>query len=165
MLRALGLGAVLFGFWLLLSGHYTPLLLSLGVASCVLVVYIAMRMEVVDHESFPMHLGARVVLYFPWLLKEIFKSNVRVARIVLDPSLPIDPALGRLRLRQKTALGKVIFANSVTLTPGTISTGVDGDEIEIHALTRSDLDGTQEGEMSRRVSRVEGGRVSRVEGD
>lgn len=157
MLRALGLGAVLFGFWLLLSGHYTPLLLGLGVASCVLVVYIAMRMEVVDHESFPMHMGARVVLYLPWLLMEIAKSNVRVARIVLDPALPIDPGIGRLRLRQRTALGKVIFANSVTLTPGTITTGVQGDEIEIHALTRADLDGGEEGEMSRRVSWVEAG--------
>ena len=156
MLRALGLGALLFGFWLLLSGHYTPLLLGLGVASCALVVYIAHRMVVVDHESLPIHLLGRGIVYFPWLLKEIARSNLAVARIVLDPSLPIDPGIGRLRLRHRTPLGQMIFANSVTLTPGTISVEVGDGEIEIHALTRSDLDGAEEGEMARRVAWVEG---------
>lgn len=158
MLRALGLGAILFAFWLLLSGHYdSPLLLGLGVASCTLVVYVAHRMDVVDHESLPLHIGVRFLLYFPWLLLEIVKSNLTVARIILDPALPIDPALGRLRLPHRTPLGRVIFANSVTLTPGTITTDVMDGEIEIHALTRSDLDGAEEGEMARRVVWVEGG--------
>ncbi|HET9949779.1 MAG TPA: Na+/H+ antiporter subunit E [Longimicrobiales bacterium] len=157
MLRAFGMGAILFGFWLLLSGHYdSPLLLGLGVGSCALVVWIAHRMEVVDHEGLPLHLGGRVVRYFPWLLKEIAKSNLAVARIVLDPKLPIDPGIARLRTPLRTPLGKVIFANSVTLTPGTITTGVEGDQVEIHALVRSDLEGAEDGEMMRRVLRVEG---------
>lgn len=156
MLRAFGLGAILFGFWLLLSGHYTPMLIGLGVGSCVLVVYIAMRMDVVDHEGQPLHLGGRFWWYMPWLMKEIFTANVAVARIILHPRLPISPVMTRFRLHQRTDLGKVIYANSVTLTPGTITTGVEGGEIEIHALTVADVDGREEDEMARRVVWVEG---------
>ena len=155
MLRAFGLGGTLFGFWLLLSGHYTPLLISLGVASCALVVYIALRMEVVDREGFPLHVVGRFWAYVPWLMKETFVANVTVARIILDPKLPISPLMTRFHLDQSTDLGKFIYANSVTLTPGTITTGVEGDEIEIHALTLADVDGREEDEMALRVTKVE----------
>lgn len=155
MLRSLGLGAILYGFWLLLSGHYTPLLLGLGAASCILVVYIARRMDVVDEEGLPLHVGPRFLVYVPWLLKEVFLSNVAVARIVLDPRLPIQPKLQRYPLPHETDLGRVIFGNSVTLTPGTVTTGIDGGTIEIHVLSGEDPD-TTNGGMSRRVSWVEG---------
>lgn len=157
MLRALGLGVILFTFWVLLSGHYTPLLLSLGVLSSALVVFLAMRMDVVDHEGLPLHLGGRFWVYLPWLLKEIFRANVNVARIILTPSLPIDPLLVKYRSSQETDLGRTLYANSITLTPGTITTGVEGQILEIHSLTWVDVDGREEDEMDRRVTWVEQG--------
>jgi multicomponent Na+:H+ antiporter subunit E len=154
--RVVGLGAALFALWLMLSGHYTPLLLRFGVGSCALVVFIAHRMDVVDHEGVPLSVTGRFIAYFPWLLKEIWVANIAVARVILTPSLPISPISVIFKASQKTDLGRVIYANSITLTPGTISTGVNGNEIEIHALTRKDVDGREEDEMDRRVSWVEG---------
>lgn len=156
MLRSVGLGAVLYGFWLLLSGHYTPLLLTLGAISCILVVYVAHRMDVVDEEGLPFHIGLRFMLYLPWLIWAAFRSNVAMARIVLDPRLPIDPKLGRYHLPFRTELGRVIFANSVTLTPGTVTTAVGEDYIEVHVLSGTGFGTDPDDAMIRRVTRVEG---------
>ncbi len=158
MLRAIGLGAVLFGFWLALSGHYTPLLLSFGVGSCILVVYISMRMEVVDDEGVPFHVTGRFFGYLPWLMKEIFVANIEVAKVILDPKLPISPRIVVFHGSQETDLGRAIYANSITLTPGTITTGVAGQEFEIHALSAADLETDEEQQMDVRCTRVERGR-------
>ena len=158
MLRALGLGAILFIFWLLLSGHYTDtLLIGLGLGSCGLVVGLAMRMDLVDHEGVPLQLGGRFWVYFPWLMKEIFIANVNVARVILNPKLPISPVVTHFRASQESDLGKTIYANSITLTPGTITTSIQGQDLEIHALTLKDIDGREEDQMDHRVSWVESG--------
>lgn len=158
MLRAFGLGLALFGFWLVLSGHYTPLLLSFGVASCVLVVYLTMRMYALDEEGVPYQVMGRMLGYLPWLMKEIFVANVEVARVILDPDLPIDPRMVAFHGSQETDLGRVIYANSITLTPGTITTGVEGHDFQIHALRAADLETDEERQMDVRCSRVERGR-------
>jgi len=157
LLRAFGLGATLFGFWLLLSGHYTPMLLSFGVGSCVLVVYLSLRMDVVDEEGVPLHASGRLAFYLPWLMKEIFVANLKVARIILAPKLVISPRIVVFHGSQQTDLGLVIYANSITLTPGTITIGVDGQDFEIHALTAADLETGEEDEMDRRCTWVEQG--------
>lgn len=158
MLRAFGLGAILFAFWLALSGHYTPLLLTFGVASCALVVFLARRMDIVDSEGAPFHIVGRLSAYLVWLLKEIFVANLHVAGIILRPSLPISPVMVTFRSSQETDLGRVIYANSITLTPGTITTRVRGRDLEIHSLTWVDVDGGEDDEMDRRVTWVEQGR-------
>jgi len=157
LLRPFGLGVVLYLFWLVLSGHFEPLLMGFGVASSVLVVFLAMRMETTDQEGLPFHVGGRFFVYFPWLMKEIFVANVHVAKIILDPKLPISPILVHYRASQTTDLGRAIYANSITLTPGTITTGVKGDELEIHSLTWLDVDGREEDEMDSRCRWVEQG--------
>ena len=157
MLRAIGLGLVLFTFWLALSGHYTGLLLSLGVLSCTLVVYLSKRMDVVDSEGAPFHIMGRVLIYFPWLMKEIVIANLVVAKVILDPKLPISPRMVVFYGSQETDLGRVLYANSITLTPGTITTGVEGQEFQIHALTAADLETDEEDQMDRRCSWVEDG--------
>ena len=157
MLRAFGLGTILVVFWLLLSGHYTLMLISFGVGSSALVVYLALRMDVVDHEGVPLQLGGRFWLYLPWLMKEIFVANVAVAKVILHPKLPISPITVIFHGSQKTDIGRFIYANSITLTPGTITTGVEGQDVEIHALTYADVDGREEDEMDRRVTWVEQG--------
>ncbi len=142
--------------WLLLSGHYDGLLLSLGAASCALVIYIAHRMEVIDHESHPLHLSWRLPLYWLWLLVEIVKANIDVTRRILSREMPIDPRLFDLKSSQRTDLGRVIYANSITLTPGTISTDLEGGRIQVHALTAEGAAALQDGDMDRRVARLEG---------
>ena len=147
---------VLFGFWLLLSGFYTPFLIGAGFACAVAVAVFARRMDVIDHEGHPVHLAPRALLgYWPWLLKEIVKSAWEVSKIILHPRLPVSPTLVRVKSTQKTDLGRTVFANSITLTPGTISVEVDADEFLVHALTRSGADSLAEGDMDRRVTAFE----------
>ena len=155
MKYTVSLSLVLYGTWLLWSGHYTPLLLSFGVLSCVVVVAIARRMRIVDQEGAPVELPLRVLSYLPWLLWEIVKSNVDVARRILTPGLPISPRLIKIKAGQRSDIGRVIYANSITLTPGTVTVGVEGDELTVHALTEEAASSLQTGEMDRRVTRVE----------
>ncbi len=157
MLRAFGLGATLFAFWLALSGHYTPMLLGFGVGSCVLVVYLSHRMDLIDEEGVPLQSALRMMMYLPWLLKEVLVANIEVARVILSPTLKISPRMVLFHGSQKTDLGRAIYANSITLTPGTITTGVNGNEFEIHALRAADLETDEEQAMDMRCSRVEGG--------
>jgi multicomponent Na+:H+ antiporter subunit E len=156
LIHAASLFAVLFIVWLLLSGHYTFLIISLGVLSCILVVVIVDRMEVIDREGHPIHLTWRGLSYWPWLLVEIIKANFDVIRCVLSPSLPITPTMVRLKASQTSDLGQVIYANSITLTPGTISIDIANGVILVHALTSAGADALEEGEMDRRVSRMTG---------
>ena len=158
MLRAIGLGVVLLGFWLALSGHYTPMLISFGVGSSIFVVWVAHRMDVVDHEGVPLHLTWRFLVYFPWLMKEVFVANLQVAKLILDPKMPISPRMVVFHGSQVTDLGRVIYANSITLTPGTITTGVEGKEYQIHALSAADLETGEELEMNVRCTWVEQGK-------
>ncbi len=153
----MALGAVLVAVWLVWSGHYDPLLLSLGAASCALVLVIALRMGIVDHEGAPVELPLRLVRYLPWLIWEIAKANVDVAFRILHPRLPISPRVFRVRAGQRRDVGRVIYANSITLTPGTVSIDTQGDTITVHALTADAAEGVLNGRMDRNVCRLERG--------
>ncbi len=155
-MRALSLVVLLFAFWLLLSGYFVPFLLTMGVASAVVVALLGRRMDLIDHEGHPIRFSWRLIFYWPWLFKEIAKSAWDVARIILSPRLPISPVLVRAKTSQKTTVGLVTYANSITLTPGTISVEVKKGEILVHALTRQAAAGLLEGEMDRRVTQFEG---------
>ena len=113
-------------------------------------------MGIVDRESVPVHLVWRGALYLPWLVWEVFKSNVRVARIILAPRVRVDPSIVHFRASQKTDLGRFIYANSITLTPGTVTTGIVGDDFEVHAIVQEEIDGSEENDMNRRVAVLEG---------
>ena len=157
LIHRLTLVGILFGLWLLLSGIFAPLLLVLGLIACVFVVRIALRMDVVDREGYPTHLNPLQVLkYLVWLAGEIIKSNLDVSRRILDPKLPISPTVARVHSSQASQLGQVIYANSITLTPGTVSINLWEGEIRVHALTREAAERLREGEMDRRVTIVEG---------
>ena len=156
MKYTVSLSLVLFALWLLWSGHFDILLLSLGVISCAAVVVIAVRMKVVDREGVPVELALRLLLYLPWLLWQIVKANVDVARRILHPGLPISPVLIRVKAGQKHDIARVVYANSITLTPGTVSVDTQGDEITVHALSQEAAEALGTGEMDRRVTRMEG---------
>lgn len=156
MAHAISLALVSYGLWLLLSGHYNALLLSLGVVSILIVVMIALRMDVIDREGHPIHLTIKILPYWSWLGWQIIRSNLDVARRILSPTMPISPTVLRVKASQRSALGKVIYANSITLTPGTVSINIETNEIEVHALTREAAAGLRAGEMNRRVAELEG---------
>lgn len=158
-MRTSSLVVILFAFWLLLSGYYfVPFLLAMGVLSALAVAMLGRRMDLIDHEGHPVQLSWRLIFYWPWLFKEIALSAWSVSRVILHPRLPISPTLVRAKPSQKTAVGVVTYANSITLTPGTISVEVTRSDILVHALTREAADGLLEGEMDRRVTRFEGPR-------
>jgi len=156
VVHAISLGLTLFVTWLLLSGYFVPLLITFGILSVILVVFIAHRMDVVDRESHPVHLTFVLPGYWLWLLKEIVLSSIDVTRRVLAPKLRISPTLVRVKATQQSDLGKVIYANSITLTPGTVTLDMDGDVLLVHALSREGAASLEEGEMDRRVTRLEG---------
>ncbi|MGI9482338.1 MAG: Na+/H+ antiporter subunit E [Hyphomicrobiales bacterium] len=155
-MRTIGLIIVLFIFWLLLSGHYTVFLISIGLISSVAIALFMRSMRVVDEEAQSFHLLGRALIYWPWLLLEICKASVGVVRLILNPALPISPTMRTVKASQKSALGVTIFANSITLTPGTISIERDGDSILVHAITREGWEELAEGEMDRRATAFEG---------
>lgn len=147
----------LYLFWVLLSGFFTPFLLAAGVGCAVAVLWISHRMAVIDHEGFPIHLGPRAITFFwPWLVKEIVKSAWNVSRIILHPKLPISPTLVRFKPSQQTEVGLVIHAQSITLTPGTITIEATSREFLVHGLTRDGALATVDSDMDRRVSACEG---------
>lgn len=155
MSHAVSLAAVLFGLWLLLSGHYTPLLLGIGAAAAALSVVVAMRMDVVDHEGHPVEMWPRIVAYWAWLLAEIVRANVDVSRRVLTPSLPIEPVLFEVQATQQSDLAQVVYANSITLTPGTVTVAAENGVFAVHALSRNAADDIRGGAMDRRVTALE----------
>ncbi len=155
-MRRLSLAAALFLFWLLLSGHYPPFLITAGLGSALAIVWFAdRRMSVVDGEGHPHHLAPAALSYWPWLAWEIAKAAWDVMKIIVHPGLPISPQLVRVPASQETEVGRVIYANSITLTPGTISLALDDGGILVHALTRDGAAGLAGGEMDRRVTRFE----------
>jgi len=156
LLHALSLGLVLFVLWVLLSGFFVPLLLSLGAASVVLVVLIAHRMDVIDHEGHPVNLTWRALFYGPWLIKEILVANLDVARTILKRDMPLKAQVLDIKGSQKSELGHVIYGNSITLTPGTITILLEKGALKIHALTEMAATGLLGGDMDRRVTAMEG---------
>jgi len=147
---------VLFGLWLLFSGMFAPLLLGLGVVSCLFVTWLAQRMGLLTPEadSTPLH-PLRCLAYIPWLAWQVAKSNVDVALRILLPSRRISPRVLRVPSSQSSNLLRSLYANSITLTPGTISINVSDDVITVHALTREGAEELQGGEMDARVSALE----------
>ena len=163
-MRKIVLFAALYGLWLLLSGHYTPLLLALGAISSALVVSIAHRLRLDDEEGVPLGFVPALWRFWPWLGGEIAKANLDVIRIIIAPRLAISPVLVRFTPTQRTPVGLVTHANSITLTPGTVTVEIEDDgSFLVHALTREFGEGVArsvgaervEGDMGRRITALE----------
>ena len=154
IIKALLLFVFYFVTWLLLSGHYDPLLLTLGVLSCITCLYVTWKAKFIDEEGLPLHLLIRLPIYTLWLFKEIIKANIDTAKIIIINNP--DPQNFRVKSSQKTEAGKVTYANSITLTPGTVTTELDGDILEVHALSSDMADDVKSGAMDKKVSWLEG---------
>ena len=155
-MRYLSLAGFLFAFWLALSGHYTPMLVTVGAVCAVACVLAAIRMRAADAEGHPFELFWGMLTYFPWLTFEIAKSGWSVTKVILHPRLPISPTMTVVKASQKSSAGMATYANSITLTPGTITVGVRSNEFTVHALVRDGALDLEGGGMDRRVSQFEG---------
>ena len=147
-------GAMLYLFWLLLSGHYSPFLLGAGAVSILLVTWVLWRMDRVDGEprSIPPSLG--LVRYGTWLLGAVIKSNIEVVRLIWDPKLPIQPTWRRLDVQLRSTMLRTLYANSITLTPGTLTTDVEDDHFMVHSLTEEGMQELEDGRMERKIRRL-----------
>lgn len=156
MLRTIILFFDLLILWLLLSGIFTPLLLTLGVISCLATLALVIRMRILDSESLPVQVSAVALSgYLFWLVKEIAKANWAVTRVIVSARPKLQQKLFNVPHTQRTDVGKVIFANSITLTPGTITVEPEQGYFVTHALTEDAADMDALADMDKRVSDVE----------
>ncbi len=130
----LGLIIALSGLWLGFSGHYTTLLLSLGGVAVILCMILAYRLDILDKEASPYGRIIPIIAYWVWLIGEIIKANWVVIKACISANLNLNPALVKVRTGCESDLARTVFANSITLTPGTVSVALDGDKVLVHAL-------------------------------
>lgn len=156
MARSLITLMALFLFWLLLSGMFVPFLLAAGLGSAIAVVLFTRRLDIIAGEPEPTYLNwFKFVAYGPWLIKEIMVAAWDVSKRILHPRLPISPTLVEFVPSQTTDAGLVIHANSITLTPGTISVEVEPGRFLVHALSREGGASLAGSEMDRRCAALE----------
>jgi multicomponent Na+:H+ antiporter subunit E len=146
---------ILVASWLLWSGLFKPLLLGLGAFSCVLSVYLANRMGFFRHQQDLLKLIPRLPGYWLWVLKEIVVSSVDVAKLILKPSISFSPTVVVLTAEAKTDVGLVILANSITLSPGTVTLDLYEGKLLVHCLTSESAMELQKGEANRRAASLE----------
>jgi len=139
--------------WLLWSGIYEPVILVLGLLSCLLALFLAYRMGFFRHGIFSLHVSPRLPRFWAWLLVEIVKANLTVATVVLRPHRRISPTVVDIRTHAGP-IGQTLLANAITLTPGTVTLDVDEGRLRVHCLTRAAADALLAGEMNRRVASV-----------
>ena len=144
--------------WLMLSGIYKPMLIGFGVVSVALVMVIVRRMDQVDGDHVQILIKPiQFFLYLFWLLIEIAKSNWRVTKIILSQTISIRQKLFEVPYTQTSDIGQVIFANSITLTPGTLTIETESGEFLVHALSYDPTDMDALADMDRRVTEIENG--------
>ncbi len=140
--------------WLLLSGHYSTLILSLGVLSVLVVTWFVWRMDRVDGELGELPMRPRLLKYLLWLMWQVVLSNIDLVRRIWDPTLPIRPTWQRLDIKVTSPLAKMLYANSITLTPGTLTTDVREDHFMVHSLTTEGIDELRKGGMEKQIQRL-----------
>ena len=153
-MKSLILFLILLCLWLLMSGYYSDLLISLGIISCAFCVYIAKRGNLIDDEGLPIFFMPRLLNYLIWLFKEILKSNLATGKVIINGK--VEPETFTVKASQVTDVAKVTYANSITLTPGTVTTKVHKDVFEVHALNADFGNDIRTNKMDRKVTWLEG---------
>jgi multicomponent Na+:H+ antiporter subunit E len=151
----LGTALILFAFWALLSGKFDLFHLTLGAICSTIAGYMFHDLLFVNVRVGDMRLVAfRFIRYVPWLLKQIFLANVHVASLVLNPKMPIEPRIVEFKTKLETDISNVTLANSITLTPGTITVDIRDGVFYVHALSQKVADELNAGEMEDRVAHI-----------
>jgi multicomponent Na+:H+ antiporter subunit E len=152
--KSLILFFILLSLWLLMSGHYSILIITLGIISCAFCVYVAKRGNLIDDEGLPIFFIPRLSNYLIWLFKEILKSNLNTAKVIINGK--VEPETFTVKASQVTDVAKVTYANSITLTPGTVTTKMQKDVFEVHALNSDFGNDVRTNEMDKKVTWLEG---------
>ncbi len=159
-LNFLAVFTLLFAFWVFLSGFFDLFHLSLGVICCAIVSYgsydLIFTQTNLRNLKERHRAGKNFILYLPWLIYQIYLANVHVVYLVWHPGMPIDPEIIRFKTKLRSDLALVTLANSITLTPGTITLDIRDGEYYVHALSKKVADDLLTGEMQDRVGRVYG---------
>ena len=153
-MKSLILFLILLSLWLLMSGHYSILIITLGIISCAFCVYVAKRGNLIDDEGLPIFFIPRLSNYLIWLFKEILKSNLNTAKVIINGK--VEPETFTVKASQVTDVAKVTYANSITLTPGTVTTKMQKDVFEVHALNSDFGNDVRTNEMDKKVKFLEG---------
>ncbi len=155
--RKLILLFVLAAVWVLWSGLFQPLLLGLGLFSCFVAYLLVRRMGYLEDRLFALRYSFRLLGYWAWLVRAVIRSSLEVARIIIDPRLPISPRVLELKVTSRHPVDQVILANSITLTPGTLALHLQEGVIKVHTLSEAGARDLMSGEMDRRVARLQAG--------
>lgn len=151
----IGTGVILFVFWMLLSGKFDAFHLTLGAVCCLLSAYLFHDLLFANARVGDMRvIAARFVAYIPWLIEQIVLSNIHVAALALSPKMPIAPQIIRFKTKLETDISFVTLANSITLTPGTITMDIKDGEFYVHALSKKVADDLNTGEMEDRIAHI-----------
>ena len=153
-MKSLILFLILLSLWLLMSGHYSILIITLGIISCAFCVYVAKRGNLIDDEGLPIFFIPRLSNYLIWLFKEILKSNLNTAKVIINGK--VEPETFTVKTSQVTDVAKVTYANSITLTPGTVTTKIQKGVFEVHALNSDFGKDVRTNEMDKKVTWLEG---------
>ena len=153
-MKSLILFLILLTLWLLMSGYYNILLISLGIISCSFCVYLAKRGKIIDDEGLPIFFMPRLLNYLMWLFKEILMSNLATAKVIINGK--VEPETFTVKASQVTDVAKVTYANSITLTPGTVTTKMQKNIFEVHALNSDFGKDVRTNEMDKKVTWLEG---------
>lgn len=153
-MKSLILFLILLSLWLLMSGHYSILIITLGIISCAFSVYVAKRGNLIDDEGLPIFFIPRLSNYLIWLFREILKSNLNTAKVIINGK--VEPETFTVKASQVTDVAKVTYANSITLTPGTVTTKMQKDVFEVHALNSDFGNDVRTNEMDKKVTWLEG---------
>ena len=151
MKHTISLGTLLFALWLGLSGQLNALMLSLGLVSTLVIVYIAQRMDTIDNEKYPAHLTVIQLRFLFFLAREIILANIEVLKCIFRPGKSISPQLFELPLKHRGVLSRVIYANAITLTPGTVCVTLNNNTITVHSLSRSAAEDLCSGRMANAI--------------
>ena len=149
--HTISLGILLFALWLGLSGQLSVLMLSLGLVSTLVIVYLAHRMDLIDQEIYPAHMTPLLLRFWLFLAREIIVANIDVIKRIFKPGKNISPQLFELPLTLKSDVSRVIYANAITLTPGTVSANLDKKTVTVHTLSIEAAQDLSSGRMASAV--------------
>jgi multicomponent Na+:H+ antiporter subunit E len=144
---------LLAAFWVVLSGHFDPLLLTLGAVSIALVCTMAWRADLYLHRDLTIPFALRLPWFFLWLGGQVLLSSLSVVRQVWSPRLSLHPVVDSTPAQDLPELSQVAYANAITLTPGTLSLDISDKLIRVHSLEPIGVDELRKGAMLSQVPR------------
>lgn len=143
-------------FWLLLSGYIQPLLLAFGIASVIVVLFVLKRMDDVDQEKQEIGTGLRLMQYLPWLIWQVITSSLQVTKLIWGSTDNLSPSVAKINAKNIPPKRRALYANSITLTPGTLSVDLVGDEITVHALQKTSIEELKQEVMEKKITKIWG---------